>query len=204
MRAFVEGVLAGFGIAIPVGPIAVLIVDLGTRRGFPSAFAAGLGAATADLTYATVAAVVGLAASRALDPVEDPLRAASVVALVAIVALRTLRLFRPASNDSPTGPDGGRLRTYLAFLGLTLLNPVTVTYFAALVLGLQVGVADGSAGKLLFVSGAFLASASWQTGLAGLGAVFHRRLGDGARVLTGLLGNVVIVAFAIRLALSPG
>lgn len=40
MRPLVEGILAGFGIAIPVGPIAVLIVDLGVRRGFRPAFAA--------------------------------------------------------------------------------------------------------------------------------------------------------------------
>ena len=32
--AFVAGVVAGYGIAIPVGAIAVLIVETGLRRGF--------------------------------------------------------------------------------------------------------------------------------------------------------------------------
>ena len=45
MTAFWEGVLAGYGIAIPVGAIAILIVDLGLRRGFQPAFMAGAGAA---------------------------------------------------------------------------------------------------------------------------------------------------------------
>jgi arginine exporter protein ArgO len=202
MRAFAEGALAGFGIAIPVGPIAVLIVDTGARRGFASAFAAGLGAATADLTYAAVAAVAGIAASRALASVDDPLHASSVVALLGIVAFRTFRLFRPAGAAARKGPNGGRFRTYLAFLGLTLLNPVTVTYFAALILGLQVSAATEPTGKLQFVSGAFLASASWQTGLAAVGAFLHARLGDRARTATGLLGNLVILAFAVRLMLS--
>jgi len=202
VRALAEGALAGFGIAIPVGPIAVLIVDTGARRGFGAALTAGLGAATADLTYATVAAVAGLAASRALASVEDQFRAASVAVLVAIVAFRTLRLVRLASSQDPQGADGAGPRTYLAFLGLTLLNPVTVTYFAALIIGLQVSVADDPAGKVLFVCGAFLASASWQTGLAAVGALSHRHLGDRARTATGLLGNVVILAFAVRLMLS--
>jgi hypothetical protein len=45
MRAFLEGVLAGLGIAFPVGAIAVLIVDLAMRRGFGRAFPAAMGAA---------------------------------------------------------------------------------------------------------------------------------------------------------------
>ena len=57
MRAFVEDVVAGLGIAVPVGAIAVLIVDLGMRQGFARAVPAAMGAASADLTYATIAAL---------------------------------------------------------------------------------------------------------------------------------------------------
>ena len=38
-----------------VGAIAILIVDMGLRRGFPAAFMAGAGAATADFIYALLA-----------------------------------------------------------------------------------------------------------------------------------------------------
>jgi len=56
MTPFWEGVLAGYGIAIPVGAIAVLIVDMGLRRGFGFGLMAGAGAATADFLYAGLAA----------------------------------------------------------------------------------------------------------------------------------------------------
>lgn len=56
LTALLAGVAAGLGIAVPVGAIAVLILDLGARRGFLPAFAAGSGAATADLLYASLAA----------------------------------------------------------------------------------------------------------------------------------------------------
>ena len=59
MTPFWEGVLAGYGIAIPVGAIAILIVDMGLRRGFPSAFMAGAGAATADFIYVLLAVIAG-------------------------------------------------------------------------------------------------------------------------------------------------
>ena len=51
IAALVAGVVAGYGIAIPVGAIAILIVETGLRRGFRLAAAAGI--------YATVAVVFG-------------------------------------------------------------------------------------------------------------------------------------------------
>ena len=60
MTAFFEGALAGYGIAIPVGAIAVLIIEISLRQGFRSGFMAGAGAATADLIYAAVAMIVKL------------------------------------------------------------------------------------------------------------------------------------------------
>jgi arginine exporter protein ArgO len=65
------------------------------------------------------------------------------------------------------------LRTYLGFLGLTILNPMTVAYFAALVLGLP-AVQGGAAERIAFALGAFAASASWQLLLAGAGGLMHR------------------------------
>ena len=68
MNAFWEGLIAGYGIAIPVGAIAVLIVDLALRRGFRLGFAAGAGAASADLLYAGAAVIAGAAFASALRP----------------------------------------------------------------------------------------------------------------------------------------
>ena len=59
MDAFMTGVAAGYGIAIPVGAIAILIMDVGIRRGFAPAFSAGAGAATADLLYVALAVLGG-------------------------------------------------------------------------------------------------------------------------------------------------
>jgi threonine/homoserine/homoserine lactone efflux protein len=205
VRALSEGILAGLGIAIPVGPIAVLMVDLSTRHGFAHALPAAIGAASADLLYATVAAVVGLAVADTVESFAGPLRTISVVALLAIVVTRTRDLVRSRGGPTETSPDAidpSPGRTYATFLGLTLLNPITITYFAALILGLQDGALAGAGAKALFVAGAFAASAAWQVLLIAAGAVLHHRLPEQARVLTGAIGNLVILAFAVRLAAS--
>jgi arginine exporter protein ArgO len=202
MRAFVAGVLAGLGIAVPVGAIAVLIVDLGMRRGFAGAVPAAMGAASADLTYAAVAAVAGIAVAAALAPYERRIQLVSATVLAGIVAFRTARLLR-AREDAHPGPTGdGPLGTYAGFLALTLVNPLTVTYFAALILGLGDDTLGSGADRALFVIGAFVASAAWQLVLAGAGALLHHRLPERALLATALFGNVLIAALAVRLALG--
>jgi threonine/homoserine/homoserine lactone efflux protein len=199
MRAFAEGALAGLGIAVPVGAIAVLIVDLAMRGGFARAVPAALGAASADLVYATVAGLAGSAVASALEPHERKIEFISAVVLAGIVVYRTSRLLRPA-DERPEGPGDGGFRTYGSFLALTLVNPMTVTYFAALILGLGPDTLGSSTDKVLFAAGAGIASASWQLLLAGTGAVLHHRLSERARIATALFGNALIAAFAVRLA----
>ena len=110
---------------------------------------------------------------------------------------------RSGEPGSPADPGSARSsreprsagRTYAAFLGLTLLNPMTVTYFAALILGL--GTTGGDAAqKVGFVVGAFGASLSWQTIIAAAGAAMHRRLSPGLRLAVGIVGNAIVLGFA--------
>lgn len=203
LPALLAGVLAGLGIAVPVGAIAVLILDLGARRGFGAAFAAGSGAASADLLYATLAVFAGAPIAAALEPARTPLRIVSAGVLLAI-ALQGLR--RALGARAVSAPPPARAlpahHVYAGFLGLTLLNPMTVTYFAALVLGLPgERLADGGL-RAVFVLGAFAASWSWQTLLAASGAVLHTRITPHGRLLTAIAGSVVVAGLALRILLT--
>src|SRR5437899_10978777 len=88
-QAFLLGMAAAYAIAIPVGPIAVLILRTGVRRGLRAAASAGAGTATADLVFATIAMLFGAAVSAFLAPI---LPAARLVAGAALAgsALRGL------------------------------------------------------------------------------------------------------------------
>ncbi len=215
-EALIAGIIAGYGVAIPVGAIAVLIVDASLRRGLRVGLAAGAGAATADGFYAGLAALAGAAIARLVSPMQAQLGWLSVGALV-LIATRGLVVLRrelarsPAdepvgdaasgqeSVTQPRSRDDPARRTYLRFLALTIINPMTVVYFAALVLGLP-AIGSGAAERAAFVAGAFLASLSWQSLLAGVGAIVHRRLPARSRLATSLVGNVIGLAFAANIA----
>ena len=192
--------LAGYGIAIPVGAIAVLILETGMRRGFRPAFAAGTGAAAADLTYATLAALAGPPIAAALSSFTLALQLGSAALLLAI-GVRGLWTTRrnAASPEASSSLEHGVLRTFWTFLGLTLLNPLTVAYFAALVLGRGPENSLSPAGQLAFVAGAWLASWSWQTLLAAGGALAQRLLSRRPRQLTSMVGSLVVIAFGLRI-----
>jgi len=197
MDAFIKGAFAGYVIAIPVGAIAILIVDMALRRGFQAGFFAGAGAASADLIYASLAAIAGHVLAAWLAPLEVPLQIASGIVLIGLGAYglwNTRRRSRTlAEADSTRQPA---VRVYQQFLGLTLLNPATIAYFASLILG---GGADLNSlvDRGLFVEGAALASLSWQTALAAFGGIAGKRLPARVQILTSVLGNLMVAGLGV-------
>ena len=198
LSAFLIGAAAGYAIAIPVGPIAVLIVRTGLRRGFRIAAAAGAGTATVDLIYAITAVVVGSAVTSALASVLTPMRLAAAASLV-YLAIRGLRRLGRTDMALDSGEARSAARTYLLFVGLTLLNPATVAYFVTLAVGLP-EIAQGAGSRIAFAVGASLGSLSWQTLLAAIGAALHTRLTPRIELVTALLSSAILVAFALKIA----
>lgn len=198
-EALVAGIVAGLAVAVPLGAIGVLIVDLGIRGGFRPAFLAGLGTATADGLYAIVAAASGAAVGAFLSPAQHTIRlvAAAVLATVAIVGLLALR--RPA-EERPAPPADHRL--VARFVALTAVNPTTAATFAGLMIGLPAVANAGAGARALFVLGAFGASLAWQSTLAAGGAVLGHRLSPRARTITTVAGQLLVLALAVRLATS--
>ncbi|MGW1791529.1 LysE family transporter [Streptomyces tubercidicus] len=206
--AFLPGLWAGYALAVPVGALAVLLVSVTARTSFRVGASAALGVATADGLYALAAVVGGAALSRAVAPAAGPLRSLAAVILLGMAirtAVRALRQRGRGDRGDRTDRDvlGRPGRAYLAFLGLTLINPWAVLDFSALVLAGGAGTPGaGAAGPAAFVAAVITASVSWQLFLAAGGAVLGRTLtGPRGRVVTALLSAVVISALAVGLLL---
>jgi threonine/homoserine/homoserine lactone efflux protein len=201
---FLAGVAAGLGVAVPFGAIAILIVETGIRHGRAYAWAAGAGAATADLTYSTLAALFGTALARLIAPVQVPLRWVSV-AVLAVIAARGIATAIARARATPGDPHLERLdessprRTYLQFVALTLSNPATVIYFAALVLGLP-SLGSDPAAKVAFVAGVVLASFVWQVILGTVGSLLHHRISVRPIAALSLGGYGIILLIAANIA----
>ncbi|RZI86423.1 MAG: lysine transporter LysE [Microbacterium sp.] len=199
LDVLLSGLVTGYAIAVPVGAVAALIVALSARTSWTVGASAGLGVATVDGVYAAVAVVAGSAVAAALEPIEDVLQAVSVVALLAIAAVTLRSALRPsASTDEAAALTWTPLRAWLTFAGITAVNPATVVYFAAIVVGGSVDL-DGAAEGSVFVVAAFLASASWQVFVASLGTGLRRWIsGPRGRRTTGVVAAVVIAVLALK------
>ena len=205
--ALVAGLLAGWGIAVPVGAVAAYLVALTARTNARVGAAAALGVASADGSYALVAVVGGVALAGPIAAIATPLRWSSVVVLVALgrrIIWSAVRDHRSAADLPTAGATSRPGRAYVSLLGITLLNPVTILYFAALVLGstaADLGTSWLTGG--LFVLGAFCASASWQLVLVAGGVALGRALtGRTGRLVTGLVSGALIIGFASVLLLG--
>jgi len=204
--ALLAGLLAGYGIAMPVGAVATYLVTLTARTSARVGSAGALGVASADGLYALVAVVGGAALTGLITRIAGPLRWAAAIVLVTLavrIAWTAIRDHRsgelgPVADSSMTAP-----RAYLSLLGITLLNPVTVLYFSALVLGSQANGLGGAGASAVFVIAAFCASASWQLLLVAGGVALGKLLtGRTGRLITGLVSSGVIVALTIALLLG--
>ncbi len=195
-----SGLVTGWAIAIPIGAVGAYLVTLTARSSLRVGAAAALGIATVDGRYAAAAVVGGSALAGLLSPVAEPLRIASAVVLLVIAALTAVHALAARETVRETAPIRP-WRAFVLFVGITAVNPTTVVYFAAVVLGNSQLVATVLEGAV-FVTAAFLASASWQLALAAGGASLGRVVtGPRGRLVTGLVAAAVIAALAVSTVL---
>jgi arginine exporter protein ArgO len=204
--ALLAGLLAGYGIAMPVGAVATYLVTLTARTSAKVGAAGALGVASADGLYALIAVIGGAALTGVITRIAGPLRWAAAVVLVALaarIAWTAIRDHRAGELGSVADSSMTAGRAYASLLGITLLNPVTVLYFSALVLGSQANGLGGPAQSAVFVLAAFVASASWQLVLVAGGVALGRVLtGRTGRLVTGLVSSAVIIVLTAVLLLS--
>jgi len=201
MPALMEGLLAGYGIAIPVGAITVLIVETTLRRGFRAGFVAGSGTATVDFLYAALAAVAGSVLADSLEPYAVSVRVISAILLVGLGIYGLLRSVQRVAPDEIAQSEKGYGKLYLQFFVITAINPLTVIYFSALILGGILGASSTNLDRLWFIFGAGLASFSWQSLLAFIGALLRKGISPRLRLGMSLAGNLVVVGLGLRLLL---
>ncbi|MFJ8861141.1 LysE family transporter [Streptomyces sp. NPDC102451] len=157
----VVGLLAGYGLAVPVGAVAVLMVNMTAATSLRTGAAAAFGAATADAGYAVAAVLGGSALVAVVRPVLGPLRWAAF-AILAVMAARILAgALRRGPGDAADTPAQRRitpLRAYVTYLSLTALNPWPAIYFVTLVLGQQDRRPMSGAESLVYLSAVTFAS----------------------------------------------
>ncbi len=170
---FLRGLVIGFSIAAPVGPIGVLCIRRTLVRGRLSGFVSGLGAATADALYGCVAGFGVTFVSSFLIGQQGWF---SLIGGGFLLYLGIKTFLAKPSERSASERGSGLLAAYGSTFFLTLTNPLTILAFAAIFAGLGIASQAGdylSAGIL--VLGVFSGSSAWWLILsAGVGLVRRR------------------------------
>jgi threonine/homoserine/homoserine lactone efflux protein len=174
MNLFINGVIIGFSIAAPVGPIGILCIRRTLNQGKSFGLISGLGAATADAVYGGVAAL-GLSLLSSFLVSQH-----NWIQLFGGLFLCYLG-FMSAKSSSPVKIDQnpkakGLFWAYLSTFLLTITNPLTILSFIAIFTGLGfVQESDGLSAPLLVI-GVFLGSACWWLLLSSFIGIFRHMI----------------------------
>jgi threonine/homoserine/homoserine lactone efflux protein len=173
---FLRGLVIGFALAAPVGPVGVLCIRRALADGRYAAFVAGLGAAVADTFFGAVAGLGLTVVSSFLISHQASIRLVGGSFLV-VLGLRSLR---SVPEIAAVEPDGrGLVKDFLVTFLLTLSNPATL--LAALGVFAALGalrLADATAaGKLIL--GVFTGSSLWWLVLSAAASAARTRVSPG-------------------------
>ena len=160
LNFLIKGLIIGFSIAAPVGPIGILCIRRTIANGKVSGLISGLGAATADGFYGIVAAYGLVGISNLLVGQQFWFRIIGGIFLLYL----GIKIFTAKSGDknSETNKSKSLWGDYFSTFILTITNPVTILSFVAIFAGLGLGAsANSHASATTMVVGVILGSILW-------------------------------------------
>ncbi|MCG8531829.1 MAG: LysE family translocator [Desulfovibrionales bacterium] len=193
---FLKGLLIGLTIAAPVGPVGVLCIHRTLKYGRFTGIISGLGAASADLFYGSVAAF-GLVTITSLIT-----NSASIIKLVGgmlflLIGVHMLRqqpTFVTESEDIRVEQDKPNvLSAWLSTFVLTAMNPGTIIAFTVIFATFGIDGDSGALGAASLVLGVFLGSCIWWCGLSFFASSMRRYVRQHSRLISRISGTIIIL-----------
>lgn len=197
---YLRGLAIGFSIAAVVGPIGVLCISRTLQRGFLYGFVTGMGAATADSIYGSIAAFGLTMISTFLVSQQTWIRLLGGLFLL-YLGIKAI-LTRPAEQAAKAGGNNF-FSAYVSTTLLTLTNPLTILSFAAVFAGLGVGTAGKSnLAAALVATGVFCGSSLWWLLLSGGVGLLREKMAAGWLIWVNRLSGAALTIFGIVAVLS--
>lgn len=192
---FFRGLIIGFSIAAPVGPIGILCIRRTLAEGRLAGFLSGMGAASADMFYGAVAAFGLTAVQDLLISQSNWLR---IVGGVFLLYLGMKTFISKPSNEAVKSMRRGLFGAYLTTFFLTIANPITILSFLAIFAGLRLGETNGNyLSASMMVLGVFLGSATWWLTLSTGVSLLREKFTPAPLTWVNRLAGVIILIFGL-------
>ena len=195
---FFKGLIVGFVIAVPLGPIGILCARRTLTHGRRAGFVSGMGAATADVFYGFVAAFGTTFISEFFTGYQFWIRLAGG-AFLCFLGIRTF-IEKPERKSlcSMFRKKKRHAGMYTSTFFLTLTNPMTIFSLAAVfaALGLA-GATPRILSALILVLGVFLGSVLWWLFFVGVFHLFRKRFSYHEIQLINRIAGLIIASFGV-------
>ena len=192
---FFKGLVVGFLVATPVGPIGLLCIQRTLSEGKITGLVSGLGAATADAIFGLIAALGLTFILNFLVEEQLWLRLFGGLFLF-YVGIKTF-LSKPVERTSSTSTSS-HISNYGSTFLLAFTNPITIIVFVAVFASLGV-VSSGthyfSVG--LSVAGVFIGSALWWLILCGAAGILSEKISHSRLTWLNRISGIVIAIFGL-------
>lgn len=197
LNTLVKGLIIGFSIAAPVGPIGILCIHRSLKEGFLAGFISGMAAATADGIYGAIAAFGLTIISHFLLKHQFAIQFGGGIFLF-YLGLKTFF----ANNFKDTLHEKtlhSLAKIYLTTFLLTLTNPMTILSFIGIFAGLGLGTTYGNySHAILLVTGVFTGSLLWWLILStGVARIFHHKLSGNIIHRINQFSGIIILIFGL-------
>lgn len=193
-----KGLLIGFAIAAPVGPIGILCIQRSLHDGFKIGLSTGMGAALADGVYGLIAAFGLTSISSLLISIQYWIRLIGGLFLIYL----GIKIFLSSSfkkSESTYIKEKSISHACLTTFILTLTNPMTILSFIAVFAGLGLGAQQTNYTQAtILVLGIILGSSLWWLLLSGgVAIVLHHRLTDKSLQKINWMSGIIMLIFGI-------
>ncbi|WP_125152374.1 LysE family translocator [Clostridium rectalis] len=191
--ALIKGIIIGFSIAAPVGAIGVLCIRRTLAYGWECGFFSGLGAATADAIYGSIAALGITVISDFLIKQVFWLQFIGGIFLL-YLGIKTF-LSKPREDHNSEVPKVTNV--YVSTLFLTITNPMTIVSFTGIFAGVGIASTNNYKHSMLLVLGVFLGSVLWWVILSTSISIFRNKIGFRILNLINKISGIIIIVFAM-------
>ena len=195
LSPFLQGIIIGLTLAVPVGPISLLCIRRAVADGRLHGIISGLGVATADSFYAAVA-VLGLTVVSGFILAQQIFF--RVMAGLVLIGIGAKVFFSVPEEPVENGGHQPYYRNYLSMLAITLANPLTILFFIVVLPGF--GIVIGGMSLIIsaeFILGIFFGSVLWWVILCGAIASVRSRFTAKNLGLINRISGILIVLFGI-------
>jgi threonine/homoserine/homoserine lactone efflux protein len=196
---FLKGLIIGFAMAVPIGPIGIMCIRKTLAEGHTRGLIIGLGAATADSLYGSIAAF-------GLTFISDVITGQHFwVTLLGggLLLFLGIRTFR-AKRKVPKIPSDnkGMLGSYVSAFLLALTNPMTIFAFVAVFAAFGLGHRLSIVSACILVLGVFAGSSLWFLTLGYVATLFRKKLDAGGLTWVNRISGVLIILSGIAALVS--